>query len=108
MDRPDIVRVWGHADEISIEFIRAHGNCWVCRVPPDTDDGVYAVEVWAVNEIGQTAYITAELFMSQGRPCLTFNKSKYNFIFGGPKVIFDLLDYNYIIRVRRCKHGVIT
>lgn len=66
MSRAEILRVWGKADSFDLEFTHKGGTKWVCSVPPDTVDGHYAVEVWAINALGQTAHWTGELFMCNG------------------------------------------
>lgn len=77
MNKPKIVRVWGRADSFDIEFTHEGGTRWKCSVPPDTKDGQYAVEIWAVNEFGELAYWTGELFMVNGVCCLRFDESPY-------------------------------
>ncbi|MGN1418141.1 MAG: PF13754 domain-containing protein [Acutalibacteraceae bacterium] len=77
MNKPEILRVWGKADNFDIEFTHEGGIRWKCFVPPDTKDGQYAVEIWAINEFGELGYWTGELFMSSGVCCLKFNQSPY-------------------------------
>lgn len=77
MVKPKILRVWGKADSFDIEFTHEGGTRWKCSVPPDTKDGQYAVEIWAVNEFGELAYWTGELFMCNGVCCLRFDDSPY-------------------------------
>lgn len=66
MSRPKIVRLYGRADSFKLEFSHEGGTTWICKVPPDTNDGIYAVEITAVNEIGEIAYWTGELYMCDG------------------------------------------
>ena len=77
MVKPKILRVWGKADSFDIEFTYEGGTRWKCSVPPDTKDGQYAAEIWAVNEFGELAYWTGELFMVNGVCCLRFDDSSY-------------------------------
>lgn len=77
MTKPKILRVWGKADSFDIEFTHEGGTRWKCFVPPDTKDGQYAAEIWAVNEFGELAYWTGELFMVNGVCCLQLNKDCY-------------------------------
>lgn len=77
MMKPKILRVWGKADSFDIEFTHEGGTRWKCSVPPDTKDGQYAAEIWAVNEFGELAYWTGELFMVNGVCCLRFDDSPY-------------------------------
>ena len=77
MNKPKIVRVWGKADNFGIEFTHEGGTRWNCSVPPDTKDGQYAAEIWAINEFGELAYWTGELFMVNGVCCLRFDDSPY-------------------------------
>lgn len=64
-EKPEIVRVWGRADSFDIEFKNVGGR-WICRVPPDTDDGQYACEINARNAAGKTAFYTGILYMCSG------------------------------------------
>lgn len=63
MNRPKIIRLYGKADSFDLEFTHQGGTTWTCEVPPDTDDGMYAVELTAVNEYGEATYWTGELYM---------------------------------------------
>lgn len=60
-------------------------------MPPDTKDGVYAVELWAVNAIGEIGHWTGELYMCSGVCCVQifvkpyqvwFRDRKYKIIIG--------------------------
>ncbi len=77
MSKAIIIRVWGKADNFEIEFTNTGGTAWECTVPPDLEDGQYAVEINAMNEHGETAYWTGILFMLQGTPCLHIKPPKY-------------------------------
>jgi len=104
--KPEIVRVWGRADSFDIEFERIEGTFrWKCSVPPDTSDGIYAVEIWAVNEIGQMVYYTAELYMCGGVCHLKFKREPYEFVFI-PQTVFKVLGDRYSFTVRKCEHNV--
>ena len=73
VNRPKIIRVWGHADLFDLEFTNEGGSLWSCNVPPDLADGVYAVEITAMNEFKQTAYWTGFLYMCNGACHFEFN-----------------------------------
>ena len=60
-----VVRLFGKADNFNIEFSR-EGRVWKIDIPPDMTDGVYAVQLTAVDELGETAYWVGELFMCSG------------------------------------------
>lgn len=96
--RPQIIRVWGKADSFDIEFTRVGGTRWEASVPPDTNDGQYAVEIWAVNEFSEIAHWTGELYMCNGVCHLKFSKQPYqmwikkkNYIFSFRKSGIDLI-----------------
>ena len=85
-----ITRVWGKADSFDIEFTYIGGTRWKASVPPDKNDGVYAVGIWAMNEYGEVAYWAGELFMCGGVCCLNIHQSAYQIWF---------LPFNYRIEV---------
>ncbi len=60
-----VVRLFGKADNFDIEFSRK-GRVWKTDVPPDMTDGVYAVQLTAIDELGESAYWVGELFMCSG------------------------------------------
>lgn len=60
-----IIRVFGKADSFDIELSRK-GDKWEVDVPPDITDGVYACQLTAINELGESAYWVGELFMCSG------------------------------------------
>lgn len=97
MERPPIVRLYGHADSFDIEFSQTSGGTWQCEVPPDTEDGVYAVELWAVNADGLTAYWTGELWMSRGICHLVIHKPRHAIRFICPRLKMQMQ--------KRCAHG---
>jgi hypothetical protein len=72
----EIVRVYGRADSFDIELTR-NGNKWEVDVPPDLSDGVYAVQLTAVNDMGETAHWVGELFMVGGVCCLRLGDVKF-------------------------------
>lgn len=76
--RSKIIRVWGTADTFDIEFTFISGIEWKCSIPPDTADGVYAVELFAMNELQETTHWTGELFMCNGVCHLKLFTQKYN------------------------------
>lgn len=95
-----VERVWGRADNFDIEFTHKGGTRWEASVPPDTKDGQYACEIWAINEFGKIAYWTGELYMCSGVCCLkvsakpykiTVQKKEFNFVFkkSGLIMIFE-------------------
>ena len=65
MKRPEIIKVWGKADDIELNFIK-EGTEWTCSVPADLVDGTYACELNAVNEIGNFGFWTGFLYMCSG------------------------------------------
>ena len=104
MEKPPVVRLYGHADSFDIEFEK-RGGVWVCQVPPDTSDGVYAVELWAINEEGVTSYWTGELFMSQGLCHLVIKEPDYFITFCAPSAFMNLSVRHDLNVVKRCPHG---
>lgn len=72
----EVVRVYGRADSFDIELTR-NGDKWEVDVPPDMTDGVYAVQLTAVNDAGETAHWVGELFMSGGVCCLRLDEVKF-------------------------------
>lgn len=76
--RPKIIRVWGHADSFDLEFTNEGGSLWsYIGVPPDVEDGAYAVEITAMNEQKQMAYWTGFLYMCNGACHFEFNMPKH-------------------------------
>lgn len=71
MDPHEIVRVWGRADEYDLTFEHKHGSTWVFNgLPPDLEDGTYALQIWAENAAGAVGTRTGWLFLSKGVMCV--------------------------------------
>lgn len=81
LDRPEVIRLWGHADSFDIEFTHDKGYHWHCDIPADTKDGIYAVELWALNVYNEISYWIGELYMTNGVCHLKLNKPKYTIYF---------------------------
>lgn len=94
----DIKRVWGKADGLSLEFKYVGGEQWDATVPPDTKDGIYAVELWAINGIGELGHWTGELYMCSSVCCVR--------IFSKPYQIWFKPKRNKIVFERKCSHFV--
>ena len=77
----DVRRVWGKADNLSLEFTYIGQEQWETIVPADTKDGVYAVELWAVNGVGDIGHWTGELFMCSGVCCIKIFQQSYQIWF---------------------------
>lgn len=73
-----IIRVYGKADSFDIELTREGGH-WIVDVPPDLVDGVYAVQLTAVNEFNQVGHWVGELFMCNGVCRIKFSEIPYEF-----------------------------
>lgn len=76
MNSPDIIRVWGTADNIALELKQNNGR-WVCNLPPDLVDGQYAIQLFAMRGNGETGMWTGVLYITNGIRCLHLNKEKY-------------------------------
>ncbi|MHB1154061.1 MAG: PF13754 domain-containing protein [Eubacteriales bacterium] len=63
----DIVSVTGHADTFDLVFIRGPDKKWAVTVPPDLSDGRYVCDIYATNAIGEIAYWTGILYMTDSR-----------------------------------------
>lgn len=74
----DIVRVWGTADNISLELEFKEGR-WVQSLPPDLTDGQYAVSLYAQNRGGDIGMWTGMLYVSQGLSCIHLKKERFSF-----------------------------
>lgn len=73
-----IIRLWGTADNFDIEFDRdTVTGLWETQIPADLEDGHYVVELFAMNEYGETGYWTGVLFMLQGRPHIHIQPPRY-------------------------------
>lgn len=104
MNRPKIVRLYGRAGSFDIEFTHKGGTIWTAKVPPDTDDGVYSVELTAVNELGETAYWTGELYMCGGVCHMEIMKNDYVFWFA-PLTNVEISSETSNIYIRKgCPH----
>lgn len=99
-----ITRVWGKADSFYIEFTHAGGTRWKASVPPDRKDGVYAAEIWAVNEFGETAYWAGELFMCGGVCCIEIQQSGFQIWIQPRKHQLEFLDRRQLIVRKGCCH----
>lgn len=65
-----ITRVWGEADGFSLEFSRNGSGGWEATVLPDLEDGQYAVQLYALNDIGAIGIYTGMLYLCDGLSCL--------------------------------------
>lgn len=77
-----IVRVFGKADSFDIELTKQGGH-WIVDVPPDLVDGVYAVQLTAVNEFNEVGHWVGELFMCNGVCRIKFSDVPYEFTISG-------------------------
>lgn len=78
MTRADIIRLWGTADKFEIEFdLNPSTGRWDVTIPADLEDGHYVVELFAMNEFGETGYWTGVLYMLQGRPHIHIQAPRY-------------------------------
>lgn len=50
---------------------------WVVEIPPDMTDGVYAVELTAIDVNGDWAFWAGELFMVDGVCCMDIEPLPY-------------------------------
>ncbi len=75
-----VIRLFGKADSFDIEFSRK-GDKWEVDIPPDMTDGVYAAQLTAVDELGETAYWVGELYMCSGVCHLKIDRAKMRCIF---------------------------
>lgn len=71
-----VIRVFGKADDFDIELSRK-GDKWEVDIPPDMTDGVYAVQLTAIDELGDCAYWVGELYMVDGVCCLKIDEIPY-------------------------------
>ena len=71
-----VIRVYGKADSYDIEFT-PNGDKWEVDIPPDMTDGVYAVQLTAIDELGECAYWVGELYMVDGVCCFKFSELPY-------------------------------
>lgn len=107
MSKSKIIRLWGRADNFDIEFTENEGGIWTCIVPPDTVDGQYACEIWAINEIGKYAYWTGILYMCNSVCHLEIHDSGYNITFFEVLKEIEFCPMQYEITLRKgCLHYV--
>lgn len=100
----DVKRVWGKADGLSLEFTYKGEEQWETAVPPDTKDGVYAVELWAINGAGELGHWTGELFMCSGVCCINIFSQPYQIWFKTQRHQI-VIDKRLIIMFERgCNH----
>lgn len=106
MTRADIIRLWGTADKFEIEFDKndATGQ-WDVTIPADLEDGHYVVELFAMNEYGETGYWTGVLFMLQGRPHIHIQPPRYVIWCRAESSISLLPSAWSISAVKRCNYG---
>lgn len=72
-----IIRVYGKADSFDIELSR-NGDKWEVDIPPDMTDGVYAVQLTAINNVGERGYWVGELYMvNSSICCLNLSQTQY-------------------------------
>lgn len=58
-----ITRIEGMADRHALTFAPVGGDYWEAKVPPDLDDGMYIVTLWAWDDAGNSAYYATALMM---------------------------------------------
>ncbi|MCM1544860.1 MAG: PF13754 domain-containing protein [Ruminococcus sp.] len=107
MSKARVVRLYGKADNFDIELKRDESGWWSCDVPPDMSDGQYAVELHAINEYGESAYWTGELFMCSGVCHLEIKEQKFVIWFQPKKfeIKFQQPKFEMIIR-KGCPHDM--
>lgn len=74
-----IIRVWGKADSFDIELTEKGGR-WEVNVPPDLVDGVYAVELTAIDSLTKRAHWAGELYMCNGVCCMQLRQLNYDIV----------------------------
>lgn len=62
-----IVSVTGHADAFDLVFTLGTDGKWAVTVPPDLADGRYVCDIYVTNHVGDIAYWTGILYMTDGR-----------------------------------------
>ncbi len=85
-----VIRLFGKADNFNIEFSRK-GRVWKTDIPPDMTDGVYAVQLTAIDELGESAYWVGELFMCRGVCCLKIERRQTGCFFSAKRYRTDFL-----------------
>lgn len=101
-----ITRVWGKADSFALEFTKDENGLWTAEVPTDYEDGQYAVEIHAVNQMGYSTYWTGLLFISDGKVCLHIKPPEYIiWVQTETNYLFEALN-DWIFTVEKgCKNG---
>jgi hypothetical protein len=59
--------VTGHADTFDLVFTHNSDGKWTVILPPDLSDGRYICDIYAANAIGEIAYWTGVLYMTDSR-----------------------------------------
>lgn len=121
MNKPTIIRMWGYADAYELIFKKRPSGAWAASVPPDMEDGQYAVEIHGEDEAGRECLWTGILYMNQGKHCLFINERKYTFWLkprkfalvcgdvcfeispSGREIKIEPLPQKYTIQLRRCR-----
>ena len=86
-----IVRCWGEADSFSLEFTQGADGKWRANVVPDFEDGQYAVQLFAMNDIGAIGIYTGMLYMYDGTTCLHINDEPVHFVLLPELITTDVL-----------------
>jgi hypothetical protein len=103
MARPEIIKVWGRADDIELNFVKDEsGAGWYISVPADMVDGTYACEFTALNASGNYGFWTGFLYMCNGICHFKFRQVDYRLFFDDIKptadIVFDDVE-NYKISI---------
>lgn len=91
-----VIRVFGKADAYDIEFA-LKGEQWEVSVPPDMVDGVYAVQLTAIDENNVHAYRAGELYMVRGVCCFKIRELPYRAYFRAQEYEVSLHKRKYFI-----------
>lgn len=91
-----VIRVFGKADSYDIEFT-PNGGEWIVDVPPDMTDGVYAVQLTAIDINAVHAYSVGELYMVKGICCFRIQETPY-------RAYFKVREYETTLR--NLKHNI--
>ncbi len=106
MNSPDIIRVWGTADNIELELKNNDGR-WECNLPPDLIDGQYAVQLFAMRGSGDIGMWTGVLYITNGIRCLHLNKEKYTLWLMSEQIRTQLTEERFEINlIEECCHHV--